>query len=90
MTATRPGCRAALKPRSTKTAGAIELVYTLFRAHRAPERQETDYAEGRRDLIAACGTTIAVIQMLGIAGPSLIQGAVGTMYFEPGGVSFRD
>jgi hypothetical protein len=38
----------------------------------------------------ADGIAIAVIQMLGIAGPSLIQGAAGTTYFEPGGVSFRD
>jgi hypothetical protein len=34
--------------------------------------------------------TIAVLQVLGIAGPGLIQGAAGTTYFEPGGVSFRD
>jgi hypothetical protein len=38
----------------------------------------------------ACGVAVAIIQMLGIAGPSLIRGAAGTTYFKPGGVSFRD
>ena len=34
--------------------------------------------------------SIATEVMLGIAGPSLRQGAAGTVYFEPGGVSFWD
>jgi hypothetical protein len=34
--------------------------------------------------------SIAIKGMLGIAGPSLKQGAAGTAYFEPGGVSFWD
>jgi hypothetical protein len=33
---------------------------------------------------------IAAEVMLGIAGPSLKQGAAGTVHFEPGGVSFWD
>jgi hypothetical protein len=39
---------------------------------------------------AAYGTSIASDDWLGIAGPSLRQGAAGTSYFEPGGVSFWD
>jgi hypothetical protein len=34
------------------------------------------------------GIEIAGLPLLGIAGPSLKQGAAGTRYFEPGGVSF--
>jgi hypothetical protein len=34
------------------------------------------------------GTLIAGDNRLGIRGPSLRQGAAGTPYFEPGGVSF--
>jgi hypothetical protein len=36
----------------------------------------------------ADGMSIATEVMLGITGPSLKQGAAGTVYFEPGGVSF--
>jgi hypothetical protein len=46
--------------------------------------------EPRKLCRPARGIAIAIIQMLGIQGPSLRQGAAGTTYFEPGGVSFRD
>ncbi len=36
------------------------------------------------------GTPRADESVLGIRGPSLRQRAAGTLYFEPGGVSFRD
>ena len=38
----------------------------------------------------AGGTSIASHIWLGIAGPSLRQGAAGAAHFEPGGVSFWD
>jgi hypothetical protein len=37
-----------------------------------------------------CGTDVANTQMLGIAGSQLETGRRRDMYFEPGGVSFRD
>ena len=49
-TVTHRGCRTASRPRSTKTAGGIDLVYAFFRAHRAAERQEADHAGRCRPL----------------------------------------
>jgi hypothetical protein len=42
--ATRGGCRAASKPRSTRTAGGIELVHPLRRPHRVAERPKAGHA----------------------------------------------
>jgi len=45
---------------------------------------------GKPAMSCGRGIGIAGLPLLGIAGPSLRQGAAGTSYFEPGGACFWD